>query len=234
MKTVILAGGYGSRIPEYTNKIPKPMIKVGGVPLLTHIMRFFKSYGFDEFLIAAGYKKKIIQDFYKNSSEFKKLKIIDTGKYTMTGGRILMLKKFFKKNELFFMTYGDGLSNVNLKKLKKFHIKHKKIASVTAVHPPVRFGELKIKKNKVTKFDEKPESKSSWINGGFFILDYKIFNYIKNDKTIFEKFPLEKLAQNKKLMAFKHEGFWKCMDNMGDKKFLDKICKENKKVPWIK
>ena len=132
------------------------------------------------------------------------------------------------------MTYGDGLSNVNLKKLKKFHIKHKKIASVTAVHPPVRFGELKIKKNKVTKFDEKPESKSSWISGGFFILDYKIFNYIKNDKTIFEKFPLEKLAQNKKLMAFKHEGFWKCMDNMGDKKFLDKICKENKKVPWIK
>lgn len=234
MKTVILAGGYGSRIPEYTNKIPKPMIKVGGVPLLTHIMRFFKSYGFDEFLIAAGYKKKIIQDFYKNSSEFKKLKIIDTGKYTMTGGRILMLKKFFKKNELFFMTYGDGLSNVNLTKLKKFHIEHKKIASVTAVHPPVRFGELKIKKNKVTKFDEKPESKSSWINGGFFILDYKIFNYIKNDKTIFEKFPLEKLAQNKKLMAFKHEGFWKCMDNMGDKKFLDKICKENKKVPWIK
>lgn len=234
MKTVILAGGYGSRIPEYTNKIPKPMIKIGGVPLLTHIMRFFKSYGFDEFLIAAGYKKKIIQDFYKDSSEFKKLKIIDTGKYTMTGGRILMLKKFFKKNELFFMTYGDGLSNVNLSKLKKFHIKHKKIASVTAVHPPVRFGELKIKKNKVTKFDEKPESKSSWINGGFFILDYKIFNYIKNDKTIFEKFPLEKLAQNKKLMAFKHEGFWKCMDNMGDKKFLDKICKENKKVPWIK
>ena len=234
MKTVILAGGYGSRIPEYTNKIPKPMIKVGGVPLLTHIMRFFKSYGFDEFLIAAGYKKKIIQDFYKNSSEFKKIKIIDTGKYTMTGGRILMLKKFFKKNELFFMTYGDGLSNVNLTKLKKFHIKHKKIVSVTAVHPPVRFGELKIKKDKVTKFDEKPESKSSWINGGFFILDYKIFNYIKNDKTIFEKFPLEKLAQNKKLMAFKHEGFWKCMDNMGDKKFLDKICKENKKVPWIK
>jgi|TARA_B100001093_G_C26838697_1_gene1019538 glucose-1-phosphate cytidylyltransferase len=234
MKTVILAGGYGSRIPEYTNKIPKPMIKVGGVPLLTHIMRFFKSYGFDEFLIAAGYKKKIIQDFYKNSSEFKKIKIIDTGKYTMTGGRILMLKKFFKKNELFFMTYGDGLSNVNLTKLKKFHIKHKKIASVTAVHPPVRFGELKIKNDKVTKFDEKPESKSSWINGGFFILDYKIFNYIKNDKTIFEKFPLEKLAQNKKLMAFKHEGFWKCMDNMGDKNFLDKICKENKKVPWIK
>ena len=161
MKTVILAGGYGSRIPEYTNKIPKPMIKVGGVPLLTHIMRFFKSYGFDEFLIAAGYKKKIIQDFYKNSSEFKKIKIIDTGKYTMTGGRILMLKKFFKKNELFFMTYGDGLSNVNLTKLKKFHIKHKKIASVTAVHPPVRFGELKIKNDKVTKFDEKPESKSS-------------------------------------------------------------------------
>ncbi len=234
MKTVILAGGYGSRIPEYTDKIPKPMIKVGGVPLLTHIMRIFKSYGHNDFLIAAGYKKNIIENYYKNSSEFKNLKIIDTGKFTMTGGRILRMKKFLKKNEIFFMTYGDGLSNINLDLLEKFHIKHRNLVSVTAVHPPVRFGELKIKDNKIVKFDEKPESKSSWINGGFFVLNYKIFDYIKNDKTVFEKFPLEKLAKQKKLMAYKHEGFWKCMDNMGDKKFLDKICKESDKVPWIK
>ena len=234
MKTVILAGGYGSRIPEYTNKIPKPMIKVGGVPLLTHIMRIFKSYGYDDFLIAAGYKKKVIENYYKDSNEFKKLKIVDTGKFTMTGGRILKLKKSFSKDEIFFMTYGDGLCDINLNNLEKFHKRHKNLASITAVHPPVRFGELKIKNNKIIKFDEKPELKTSWINGGFFILNYKIFDYIKNDKTVFEKFPLEKLAKKKKLMAYKHEGFWKCMDNLGDKKFLDKICKERRKVPWIK
>ena len=234
MKTVILAGGYGSRIPEYTNKIPKPMIKVGGVPLLTHIMRIFKSYGYDDFLIAAGYKKKIIENYYKNSNEFKKLKIVDTGKFTMTGGRILKLKKFFSKDEVFFMTYGDGLCDINLNKLEKFHKRHKNLASVTAVHPPVRFGELKIKNTRIIKFDEKPELKTSWINGGFFILNYKIFDYIKNDKTVFEKSALEKLAKNKKLIAYKHEGFWKCMDNLGDKNLLDKFCKGRKKVPWIK
>ena len=132
------------------------------------------------------------------------------------------------------MTYGDGLCDINLNNLEKFHKRHKNLASVTAVHPPVRFGELKIKNTKIIRFDEKPELKTSWINGGFFILNYKIFDYIKNDKTVFEKFPLEKLAKKKKLMAYKHEGFWKCMDNLGDKKFLDKICKERKKVPWIK
>ena len=152
----------------------------------------------------------------------------------MTGGRILKLKNFFSKDEVFFMTYGDGLCDINLNNLEKFHKKHKNLASVTAVHPPVRFGELKIKNSNIIKFDEKPELKTSWINGGFFILNYKIFDYIKNDKTIFEKSPLEKLAKNKKLMAYKHKGFWKCMDNLGDKKFLDKICKERKKVPWIK
>jgi len=197
MKTVILAGGYGSRIPEYTNKIPKPMIKVGGVPLLTHIMRIFKSYGYDDFLIAAGYKKKVIENYYRDSNEFKKLKIVDTGKFTMTGGRILKLKKFFSKDEIFFMTYGDGLCDINLNNLEKFHKRHKNLVSITAVHPPVRFGELKIKNNKIIKFDEKPKLKTSWINGGFFILNYKIFDYKKNDKTVFEKFPLEKLAKKK-------------------------------------
>ena len=131
MKTVILAGGYGSRIPEYTNKIPKPMIKVGGVPLLTHIMRIFKSYGYNDFLIAVGYKKQAIKDYYKNSTEFKNLKIVDTGKFTMTGGRILKLKKYFQKKETFFMTYGDGLCDINLNNLERFHKRHKNLASVT-------------------------------------------------------------------------------------------------------
>ena len=234
MKTIILAGGYGTRFPEYTQKLPKPMIKVGKVPILTHIMRLFKSYGHNDFIIAAGYKKNIIKNYYKNSSEFKDLKVIDTGKSTMTGGRLLRLKSFFKKNENFFMTYGDGLCGLNLNKLIKFHNKHQNLASITAIHPPVRFGELKIRNNKVVKFDEKPDSQSSWINGGFFILNYKVFDYIKNDNTIFEREPLENISNKKKLMAFKYEGFWKCMDNLGDKKLLDKICKENKKVPWIK
>ena len=234
MKTIILAGGLGSRIPEYTKQVPKPMIKIGSLPMLSHIMRIFKSYGYDNFIIAAGYKIKVIEKYYQNSNEFKNIRIVNTGKETMTGGRILKLKKFFKKNENFFMTYGDGLCNVNLNKLETFHRKHKKIATVTAVHPPVRFGELKIKNTKVIKFDEKPESRSSWINGGFFILNYRVFNYIKNDKTVFEKFPLEMLSKNNDLMAYKHEGFWKCMDNMGDKNFLDKMFKNKKKTPWIK
>ena len=234
MKTIILAGGYGTRFPEYTQRIPKPMVKVGKVPMLTHIMRIFKSFGHNDFIIAAGYKNNIIEDYYKNSSEFKNIKIINTGKSTMTGGRLLRLKPYLIENENFFMTYGDGLCDLNLNKLVKFHNKHKKLASLTAVHPPVRFGELKIKNNKMIRFDEKPESMSSWINGGFFILNYNIFNYIKDDKTSFEKKPLETLSKKGELMSFKHVGFWKCMDNLGDKKFLDKICKENKKVPWVK
>ena len=149
MKTIILAGGYGTRITEYTKKIPKPMIKIRGLPLLTHIMRIFTSQGYNEFIIAAGFKKKIIQNYYSRSKEFPNLKVIDTGKETMTGGRILKLKSYFNDKENFFFTYGDGLSSINLKKLKKFHLKNKKIATVTAVRPPVRFGELLIKKNRV-------------------------------------------------------------------------------------
>ena len=226
MKTIILAGGHGTRIAEYTKKIPKPMIKIRGIPLLTHIMRIFKSQGYKEFIIAAGYKNKIIHDYYSKSKEFKNLKVINTGKKTMTGGRILKLKSYIKKNENFFVTYGDGLSNINLKKLIKFHIKNNKIATITAVRPPVRFGELLIKKNKVIKFKEKPEIKSSWINGGFFVLNYKVFKYIRSYKTSFEKEPLEKLAKSKNLIAFKHKGFWKCMDNIADKNYLEKNYKK--------
>ncbi len=234
MKTIILAGGLGTRIAEYTNKIPKPMIKIGGIPLLTHIMRIFTSYGFNEFIIAAGYKKKIIQKYYLNSKEFKNLQIIDTGKNTMTGGRLLRLKKYFDKGENFFMTYGDGLSDLNLKSLKNFHLKHKRFASVTAVRPPVRFGEMSISGSTVKSFKEKPEIRSSWINGGFFVLNYKVFDYIKNDSISFEKEPMEKLSLNKNLMAYKHLGFWKCMDNLGDKNYLEKLYKENKVNPWKK
>ena len=234
MKTVVLAGGYGTRIEEYTKKIPKPMIKIGGIPLLTHIMRIFVSYGYNEFIIAAGYKKKKIQNYYSNSKEFTNLKIIDTGKETMTGGRLLRLRLYFKKNENFFMTYGDGLSDVNLNKLKNFHLKHQKIATVTAVRPPVRFGEMSIVKSRVSSFKEKPEIKSSWINGGFFVLNHEVFKFIKNDAISFEKQPMEKLSIKKNLMAYKHKGFWKCMDNLGDKNYLEKLYKNNKVKPWKK
>lgn len=232
MKTIILAGGFGTRISEYTHKVPKPMIKIGGVPLLTHIMRIYSSHGFNEFIIAAGYKKEFIKKYYCKSKEFKNLKIIDTGQKTMTGGRIKRLKKFINKDEDFFLTYGDGLSNINLNKLLKFHLKHKKIATITAVRPPVRFGEMYIKNSRVTSFKEKPEPKSSWINGGFFLLNYKVFDYIENDQTSFEKQPMEKLSSTRNLMAYKHLGFWKCMDNIGDKNYLEKIYKKNKSSLW--
>jgi len=229
MKVVILAGGKGTRISQYTHKIPKPMIRIGNLPILTHIMRIFKFYGFDDFIIAGGYKIDVIKKYYKNSKEFKKLKIIFTGSNTMTGGRILKLKKYLK-NEAFFMTYGDGISNIDLNKLLSFHIKNKKIATVTAVRPPVKFGELKIKKDFTVKsFDEKPKLNQSWINGGFFILETKIFDYIKKPSTVFERESLVKLSKKKQLKAFKHNGFWKCMDTLSEKIELEKIYKEDKK-----
>ena len=233
MKVVILAGGFGTRLAEYTQTIPKPMVEIGGEPILNHIMRIFKSYNFNEFIIAAGYKKEVITDYYKDSKEFKDLKIVNTGKDTMTGGRILRLKSLISENENFFMTYGDGLCNVDLDELKRFHTNHNKLATVTAVHPPVRFGELEIEDKRVIKFEEKSQSKAGWINGGFFVLNYKIFNYIEGDNTFFERGPLEKLIKEENFMAFKHEGFWKCMDNLRDKIILDKMCNENKAL-WKK
>ena len=230
MKVVILAGGHGTRLAEYTRTTPKPMVEIAGKPILSHVMEIFQSYGFDDFIIAAGYKKEAIIDYYKDSKEFKNISIIDTGKDTLTGGRLLRLKDMFKKDENFFMTYGDGLCDLNLDDLKDFHFKHKKLATVTAVHPPVRFGELMIEGEKVVKFEEKPQAKSGWINGGFFVLNYKIFDYIKNDNTIFERDPMIKLVLEKNLMAFKHEGFWKCMDNLRDKILLDQMYDEKKNL----
>ena len=202
MKTVILAGGFGTRLAEYTDKIPKPMVQVGNKPILSHIMNFYQSFGYDDFIIAAGYKKNIIIDYYKNSKEFKNLEIVDTGENTMTGGRILRLKSYFTENENFFMTYGDGLCSVDLSKLLEFHSLHNKIATVTAVHPPVRFGELELDGDEVIKFDEKPQASAGWINGGYFVLNSNVFNYIDNDTTLFEKEPMTKLLRDKNLNFF--------------------------------
>ncbi len=243
MKVVILAGGLGTRISEYTKTIPKPMIKINKLPILLHIIKIYVKYGYRKFYIAAGYKKNIIENYFKNFSKngkefeqtlFKKkclINILNTGKKSMTGGRLKKVSKFIQKDENFMFTYGDGVSNINLLKLEKFHKKNKKIATVTAVRPPARFGELTINKKTVTKFLEKPQVSQGWINGGFFVANKKIFSFIKNDQTILEKDPLEILAKKKQLLAFKHFGFWRCMDTKRDKDFLEELSK-TKKAKW--
>jgi glucose-1-phosphate cytidylyltransferase len=215
MKVVILAGGLGTRISEYTKTVPKPMIKINNKPIIFHIMKHYSNYGFKDFYIAAGYKKKIIKDYFKKNFYDWKVNVIDTGQKTMTGGRLKRLKNFFK-DETFLLTYGDGLSNINLKKLINFHKKNKSMVTMTAVRPPARFGAIKIKDNKVTYFKEKSKMDEGWINGGFFVIEPEFLKYIKSDKTFLEREPLEKITKNRKLSAFKHQGYWQCVDTIRD------------------
>ena len=226
MKVVILAGGLGTRISEYTKIIPKPMIPINDVPILIHIINHYRKYNFNNFYIAVGYKSKIIKDYFKKK-KFKgcKIDIIDTGLKTMTGGRLKRLSKYLGK-ETFLMTYGDGVSNINLKKLIKFHKRKKKIMTLTAVRPPARFGAIKITNNIVKYFKEKSNLDEGWINGGFFVIEPELFKYIKNDKTYLERGPLEKIASQGELVAFKHYGFWQCMDTLRDKEILEKKIKQ--------
>ncbi len=225
MKIVILAGGFGTRIAEANG--PKPMVQIGNKPILFHIMNYYKKFGYDDFIVALGYKGNFIKKKFKKF-DFK-VKFVHTGLNTMTGGRIKRLKKYLR-NQRFMLTYGDGLSNVDINKLLKQHIKSKKIATVTAVRPPARFGEVIIKSNKVIEFSEKIQSKNNWINGGFFVFEPEFLNYIKNDKTSLEAEPLTKISQKGLLGAFKHEKFWQCMDTMKDKNYLEKLWKKN--PPW--
>lgn len=226
MKVVILAGGFGTRIAEANG--PKPMVTIGNKPILYHIMNYYKKFGFDDFIIALGYKGNFIR---KKFSKYNfKAQFIDTGLNTMTGGRLKRLSKYLEK-ERFMLTYGDGLSNVNLKKLLNHHIKSKKIATVTAVRPPARFGEIVIKSNKVVEFNEKTQSKKQWINGGFFIFEPEFLKYIKNDQTSLESDPLTAISKKGMLSAYRHEKFWQCMDTMKDKNYLEKLWK--KKAPWV-
>jgi glucose-1-phosphate cytidylyltransferase len=210
-----LAGGLGTRISEYTKTVPKPMIKINNKPIIFHIMKHYSNYGFKDFYIAAGYKKKIIKDYFKKNFYDWKVNVIDTGQKTMTGGRLKRLKNFFK-DETFLLTYGDGLSNINLKKLINFHKKNKSMVTMTAVRPPARFGAIKIKDNKVTYFKEKSKMDEGWINGGFFVIEPEFLKYIKSDKTFLEREPLEKITKNRKLSAFKHQGYWQCVDTIRD------------------
>ena len=221
MKVVILAGGYGTRISEYTKTIPKPMIKINGIPIMIYIINHYVSYGYKDFYIALGYKGHIIKKFFKNFKiENVKINLIDTGLKTMTGGRLKRLSKFLK-NETFLATYGDGLSDVNLDKLIKFYKKKKKLVTLTAVRPPARFGTIKFKGNKVSYFKEKSSLDEGWINGGFFVMDSKFLKFVKNDETFLEREPFEKLTKKNQLSGYKHNGFWQCMDTLRDKEILE-------------
>ena len=227
MKVILLAGGFGTRLSEYTKTIPKPMIEVAGQPMLIHIMKHYAKHGFKDFYIALGYRGKIIKNFFNKKFFDWNINLIETGKNTMTGGRLKRLKKYVG-NSTFMMTYGDGISNVNLGKLLKFHKKNKKLVTLTAVRPPARFGALKLKGNNVNYFKEKSKLDEGWINGGFFVMEPEFLKYIKNDNTYLEREPLETVTKKKQLAAFRHEGFWQCMDTKRDKDNLSKIFKSKK------
>ena len=230
MKAVILAGGYGTRISEESHLLPKPMIEIGGKPILWHIMKIYSAYKIDDFVICLGYKgEKIKKYFGQFDSKLWNIQLIDTGLDTMTGGRLKRIQD--KIDDTFCVTYGDGLSDINLNDLILFHKEKRSLATLTAIHPPERFGVLNISGDYVTQFHEKHVGESSWINGGFFVFEPEIFDYLQDDSTILERMPLETLAKEKKLAAFKHNGFWHPMDTQRDKKHLEDLW-TSEKAPW--
>ena len=233
LKAVILAGGYGTRISEESHLKPKPMIEIGGMPLLWHIMKIYSHYGINEFVICCGYKGDMIKEYFsKFDFPLWNVQLVDTGLNTMTGGRIKRIQNHI--DDTFCVTYGDGFSDVNINDLILFHKEKKSLATLTAIHPPERFGVLELSGNNVVEFHEKHQGESSWINGGFFVFEKEIFDYIKNgDSTTLERTPFETLAKEKKLTAFKHEGFWHPMDTLRDKKHLENLWTSNK-APWKK
>ena len=252
MKTVLLAGGFGTRLSEFTGLIPKPMVPIGGKPILWHIMKTYANFGHKDFYVALGYKAEVIREFFYNyrtlNSDFRvdlgsgsvtslnndfldwNVTLVDTGQKTMTGGRVKRMQEFIG-NETFLLTYGDGVSNINIEKLLKFHRDHGKMVTVSAVRPVARFGELKLEKNKVVDFEEKPQLNQGWINGGFFVVEPKFFDFIKGDETLLEREPLETVAKMGELMAFKHDDFWQCMDNKRDYDLLESLWANNE-APW--
>ena len=255
MKVVILAGGFGTRLSEYTDLLPKPMVTIGGKPMLWHIMSLYSRFGFNDFVIALGYKSEYIKEyflnFYAKNSDFTinledntisyhkysenkwKVTLVDTGFSTMTGGRVKRLKPFLEESDNFMMTYGDGLSDVNISQLRDFHASHNKLATVTSVRPNARFGELSIDiQSQVTSLQEKPQVHDGWINGGFFVFRREFLSLIDDDHTILEKSPLMKAAMSNELMAFKHEGFWQCMDTKRDRDYLNQIW-DTGNTPWL-
>jgi len=230
MKTIILAGGLGTRLSEYTNSIPKPMVEIGGKPMLWHIMDLYSKYNYKDFTIALGYKGEIIKKYFSKKYKDWNIDLIDTGEKTMTGGRIKRLEKYIGK-ETCMLTYGDGIADLDISSLLSFHKSHGKLVTVTAVHPPARFGAIKIKDNKVISFKEKSKVDAGWINGGFFVIEPDFFKFIDGDSTYLEREPLEKAAREGELCAYKHNGFWQCMDTKRDKDNLEEIYAKG--PPWI-
>ena len=230
MKAVILAGGYGTRISEESHLKPKPMIEIGGKPILWHILKIYSNYDINEFIICCGYKANKIKEYFDRSdSESWNIQLVDTGLDTMTGGRLKRIQDYV--DDTFCVTYGDGLSNIDINNLISFHREKKSLATLTAIHPPERFGVLNLSGDYVTEFHEKHSGESSWINGGFFVFEPGIFDYLRDDSTVLEKTPLETLAKEKKLSAFKHNGFWHPMDTLRDKNHLENLW-SSKKAPW--
>ena len=252
MKVILLAGGFGTRLSEYTGNIPRPMVKIGEKPILWHIMKYYAHFGHKDFYVALGYKAEIIKEYFlhykvintdftvaletgvvtshqQNNIDWK-VTLVDTGIHSMTGGRVKRIKPYIN-NETFLLTYGDGVTDVDLDQLIKFHKNHGKMVTITAVPPMARFGELKLDGSSVTSFDEKPQLGQGWISGGYFVIEPEFFDLISDDSIMLEREPLEKVAKEGELKAFKHFGFWKCMDNKRDHDMLVKIW-ESGQVPW--
>jgi len=252
MKVIILAGGFGTRLSEYTETLPKPMVSIGGKPILWHIMKSFAHFGHKEFYVALGYKAETLKEYFLHyrtlNADFTvdlktgnvtshhlnevdwKVTLVDTGLHSMTGGRVRRMKPYIG-NETCLLTYGDGLSDVNIKELLAFHNNHGKMVTVTAVHPGARFGEIEIMDEQVVSFQEKPQTKQGWINGGFFVIEPEFFELIQDDETILEREPLERVAKMDELMAFQHKGFWQCMDTKRDRNNLEEFWNSGK-APW--
>ena len=253
MKVIILAGGFGTRLSEYTNVIPKPMVSIGGKPILWHIMNTYAHFGHNDFHIALGYKAELIKDYFLNyralNADFTvdlesgdithhqvesnnwKVTLVNTGEHSMTGGRVKRMQSYIG-NEPFLLTYGDGVADINLEELLSFHQDHGKMVTVSAVRPAARFGELEMSGNKVSNFQEKPQLHEGWINGGYFVINPEFFEFIDGDSTMLEREPLEKATQAGELMAYKHDGFWHCMDTKRDHDLLESLCLDG--APWIR
>ncbi len=254
MKVIILAGGFGTRLSEFTGLIPKPMVPIGGKPILWHIMKTYAKFNHKDFYLALGYKADVVKDFFLNyralNSDFSinlstgkieslqidetvdwNVTLVNTGEQSMTGGRVKRMQNFIG-DETCLITYGDGVSDINIDELVKFHKTHGKMVTVSAVRPSARFGELEIEKNKVLSFQEKPQLHNGWINGGYFVVEPSFFNLIKGDETLLEREPLEMVAKNGELMAYMHDGFWQCMDTKRDHELLETLYQEGK-APWV-
>lgn len=252
MKVILLAGGFGTRLAEYTDVIPKPMVPVGGKPILWHIMKTYAHFGHKDFYLALGYKADVVKDYFLNyralNSDFSidlssghvtphqldsvdwKVTLVNTGEHSMTGGRVKRMKSFIG-NEAFLLTYGDGVADIDVGELLKFHKSHGKMVTVSAVRPAARFGELELDSQRVVSFQEKPQLHNGWVNGGYFVIEPEFFDLIDGDATLLEREPLERVTQAGELMAYRHEGFWQCMDTKRDHDLLEDLWAKG--APWV-